>query len=258
MPQAPPLKITGLRTEIGGQIIHDQLDLALERGEILGLVGGSGAGKSVLLKAMLGLLAPVAGQVEVFGIDVYTATDVELVEISHRRGVLFQGNALFADLTVLENIAAPMREVAQLPPALCDDVAFIKMRMAGLPADAATKLPAQLSGGMQKRAGVARAIANDPELLLLDEPTSGLDPLMADQIDDLIKDLTERLHLSVLIITHDLDTLYGICDRVAVLVERRIAAVAPVRTLEQSDHPWIREYLLGPRSRAQSRRGAQS
>ena len=253
MPERPPLQVFGLRTEIGEQVIHDELDLTLEPGEILGLVGGSGAGKSVLLKCMLGLLPPAAGAVRVFGIDVYTADEAELVEISHRRGVLFQGNALFADLTVVENIAAPMREVAKLPPRLCDDVAFIKMRMAGLPEDAAIKLPAQLSGGMQKRAGVARAIANDPELLLLDEPTSGLDPLMADQIDVLIKSLAERLHLSVLIITHDLDTLYGICDRVAVLVDRRIAAIAPVRELEQSDHPWIREYLLGPRSRAPSR-----
>ena len=248
--EIPPLKISALRTEIGNQVIHDDLDLTLERGEILGLVGGSGAGKSVLLKAMLGLLQPAAGKVEVFGIDVYAADEAELVEISHRRGVLFQGNALFADLTVIENIAAPLREVAQLPPDLCDEIAFLKMRMSGLPEDAAAKRPAQLSGGMQKRAGVARAIASDPELLLLDEPTAGLDPLMADQIDALIKSLANRLHLSVLIITHDLDTLYGICDRVAVLVNRHIAAVARVRELERSDNPWIREYLLGPRSRA--------
>lgn len=246
----PPLKITGLRTEIGEQVIHDRLDLTLERGEILGLVGGSGAGKSVLLKTMLGLLRPAAGSVEVFGIDVYSAEESALVELSHRRGVLFQGNALFADLTVLENVAAPLREVAKLPEPLCRELSLLKMRMAGLPEDSARKMPAELSGGMQKRAGVARAIVHDPELLLMDEPTSGLDPPMADQIDALVKSLAGVLRLTVLIITHDLDTLYGICDRVAVLVDRRIAAIAPVRELERSDHPWIREYLLGPRSRA--------
>jgi phospholipid/cholesterol/gamma-HCH transport system ATP-binding protein len=249
----PPLKIIGLRTEIGGQVIHENLDLTLEKGEILGLVGGSGAGKSVLLKTMLGLLPPAAGTVEVFGTDVYSAGEARLVEISHRRGVLFQGNALFADLNVVENIAAPLREVARLPPRLCSEIAYLKMRMAGLPEDAALKLPAELSGGMQKRAGVARAIVHDPELLLLDEPTSGLDPIMADQIDALINSLAQLLHLTVLIITHDLDTLYGICDRVAVLVDRRIAAVAPVRELERSSHPWIRDYLLGPRTRGAGR-----
>ena len=252
----PPLEITDLETAIADQVIHKDLNLVVERGEIVGLVGASGSGKSVLLKTILGLLRPVAGSIKVFGQEVCGASEEEMMAIARRWGVLFQGNALFADLTVVENIAAPLREVAKLPPGLRDEIAFLKMRMSGLPEDAAVKLPAQLSGGMQKRAGVARAIANDPELLLLDEPTSGLDPLMADQIDELIKSLADRLSLSVVIITHDLDTLYGICDRVAVLVDRHIAALAPVRELERSDHLWIREYLLGPRSRARRPRPA--
>ena len=246
----PPLAISGLATSLGEQVIHKDLNLTLNTGEILGLVGGSGSGKSVLLKAILGLIQPAAGSIKVFGKEVCGATEEEMFAIARHWGVLFQGNALFSTLTTIENIAAPLREIALLPDSLYYEVARIKMLMAGLPPDAAIKMPSQLSGGMQKRAGLARAIVHDPDLLLLDEPTTGLDPVMADQIDELVASLAARFGLTVLIITHDLDTLYSICTRVAVLVDQKIAAVAPVAELERSEHPWIREYLLGPRSRA--------
>ena len=245
----PPLEITALETAIGDQVIHKDLNLVVQRGEIMGLVGASGSGTSVLLKTILGLLQPVAGSIRVFGQEVCGASEDDMMAIARRWGVLFQGNALFSTLTTIENIAAPLREIARLPAELCYDVARVKMLMSGLPPDAAIKMPGELSGGMQKRAGVARAIVHDPELLLMDEPTAGLDPVMADQIDQLVASLASRFGLTVLIITHDLDTLYSICARVAVLVDRKIAAVAPIRELERSPHPWIREYLNGPRRR---------
>jgi phospholipid/cholesterol/gamma-HCH transport system ATP-binding protein len=247
---APPLRLSGVRTEIGGQVIHDGVDLEMRPGEILGLVGASGAGKSVLLRSIIGLLPPVEGRIELFGHDLYAADEATLAEIKSRWGVLFQANALFSTLSVLENVAVPLREHTRLPEAMLLEIAALKARMSGLPADALHKLPSQLSGGLQKRVGVARAIALDPELILLDEPTAGLDPLMAEQIDALVASLARTLGLSVLVVTHDLDTLYTICDRVAVLAERRIIAVAPVRELERTDHPWLHEYLMGKRTRA--------
>ncbi|MFT3976597.1 MAG: ATP-binding cassette domain-containing protein [Sphingomonas bacterium] len=245
-----PLRIRGLKTVIGEQVIHENLDLTVERGEVLGLVGGSGAGKSVLLKSIIGLLPPAAGAIEVFGTDIYAADETAIAAVKRRWGVLFQANALFSTLTVRENIQVPLREYAALPPDMLDEIAALKARFAGLPSDAVDKYPNQLSGGLQKRAGVARAIAMDPELLLLDEPTSGLDPIMADQIDRLIRDLATSMGLTVVLVTHDIDTLYAICDRVAALVDRKIIAVAPIRELERFDHPWLRDYLLGKRSRA--------
>lgn len=249
-PEETPLSIEGVRTEIGGRVIHDGVDLAMRRGEVLGLVGASGAGKSVLLRSIIGLLPPISGMVRLFGRDLYAASDEELAAIKRRWGVLFQANALFSTLSVLENIAVPLREHTHLADTLLLDIAALKAAMAGLPPDAIHKLPAELSGGLQKRAGVARAIALDPELILLDEPTAGLDPLMAQQIDALIASLAGTMGLSVLVVTHDLDTLYTICDRVAALADSRIIAVAPVRELEGTDHPWLREYLMGKRSRA--------
>ncbi|MDF0490519.1 ATP-binding cassette domain-containing protein [Sphingomonas sp. H39-1-10] len=234
---------------IGDQLIHDQLDLTVNRGEILGLVGGSGSGKSVLLKSIIGLLRPAAGTIHVFGTDIYSDDETAVANVKRRWGVLFQANALFSTLTVCENVQVPLRENARLPQELLDQIAALKVRQAGLPDDALFKYPSELSGGMQKRAGVARAIAIDPELLLLDEPTSGLDPIMAGQIDRLIHDLAHGLGLTVVLVTHDIDTLYAICDRVAALADKHIVAVAPVRELEHCQHPWVQEYLLGKRSR---------
>lgn len=240
---APPISISELQIRIGGQLIHDGLDLTVERGEILGVVGGSGSGKSVLLRSIIGLVPPARGSVQVFGCDIYSAGEAAFNAVKHRWGVLFQANALFSNLTVLENIEVPLREIAGLKGGLLTEIAQLKAFMSGLPKEDFGKLPNQLSGGEQKRAGIARAIALDPELLLLDEATSGLDPIMADRIDVLIRSLASTLGLTVLLVTHDIDTLYTICDRVAVLVERKFAAVAPIRELERSSHTWIRHYL---------------
>jgi phospholipid/cholesterol/gamma-HCH transport system ATP-binding protein len=211
-------------------------------------VGGSGSGKSVLLNTILGLKHPDGGSVELFGRDIrdpQAQTDVE-----RRIGVMFQQGALFSFLSVQENVEAPLLEHTKLAPDYVRDLARLKVKLAGLPEDASDLRPAELSGGMRKRAGVARAIALDPEILFLDEPTSGLDPLAAGEFDELVKTLRDALGLTVFMITHDLDTLYAICDRVAVVADKKIAAVAPLQELERSDHPWIKSYLLGPRGRA--------
>lgn len=245
-----PVYLDHVTTRIGEQEIHRDLTLEVARGEILGLVGGSGSGKSVLLRSMIGLLRPEAGSVRVFGTDIYEAAAAEVEAVKRRWGVLFQNNALFSTLTVAENIAVPLREHGRLPEYLVKEIVGVKAMMSGLPLDALEKYPSELSGGLQKRAGVARAIALDPELLLLDEPTSGLDPVMASQIDRLIRDLAQSLGITVVLVTHDIDTLYAICDRVAALAEKHIVAIGPVTELENIEHPWLREYLLGKRSRA--------
>jgi phospholipid/cholesterol/gamma-HCH transport system ATP-binding protein len=214
------------------------------------VVGGSGAGKSVLLNTIIGLKQPEAGSVRIFGVDLEHATRRRWDEINRRWGVLFQQGALFSNLTVRENVAAPMFEHSQLSKNQIYELAELKIGLVGLPAQAVELKPAELSGGMRKRAGLARAMALDPELLFLDEPTAGLDPIGAAAFDTLIKDLSDSLNLTVFMITHDVDTLYEITDRVAVLADRKVVAVAPVRELETSDHPWIREYFLGPRGRA--------
>lgn len=258
--RAPPgpeaevvVDVQGLVNRFGGHTVHDGLDLQVRRGEVLGLVGGSGAGKSVLLNTMLGLRRPQAGEVRVLGLDVLKSSQTEQIEIQRRTGVLFQTGALFSALTVRENVGAPLIEHSRLPRGEIDAVADIKIALTGLPAKAGDLRPAELSGGMKKRAGLARAIALDPEVLFLDEPTAGLDPISAEQFDRLIRDLSDALGLTVFMITHDLDTLYAICDRVAVIADRKVVAVDTVAGLEQSDHPWIREYFLGPRGRAAAR-----
>jgi phospholipid/cholesterol/gamma-HCH transport system ATP-binding protein len=245
---APPIRVAGLRTAFGDEVIHDGLDLEVKRGEILGVVGGSGTGKSVLLNTILGLKAPDGGTVEILGRHI--REEEARIGLSQRIGVMFQQGALFSFLTVQENVEAPMLEHGNLSPGFLDELARLKIRLAGLPEHAGDLRPAELSGGMRKRAGVARAIALDPEILFLDEPTAGLDPIGAAEFDALIRNLRDALGLTVFIITHDLDTLYAICDRVAVLADRKIVAVAPVAELERSDHPWIRSYFLGPRGRA--------
>ena len=245
------IRVSGLKNAFGDQVIHENLDLEVRRGEILGVVGGSGTGKSVLMRSIVGLQTPEAGEIEVFGEPTIGRDETEAVEIRKRWGVLFQGGALFSTLTVAENVQVPLREFyPALDLALLDEIASYKVVMTGLPADAGPKYPAELSGGMKKRAGLARALALDPELLFLDEPTAGLDPIGAAAFDDLTKALQKTLGLTVFLITHDLDTLYAICDRVAVLADKKVIAVGTIDELLALDHPWIQEYFNGPRGRA--------
>jgi len=251
--ETPAIAVRGLVNAFGTQVVHSGLDLDVRRGEVLGVVGGSGSGKSVLMRSILGLRRPQAGSVRVFGVDALSRQEADRRAIERRTGVLFQGGALFSSLSVLENIAVPMHEQLDLDPDLLHALCWMKMRLAGLPADAGHKLPAQLSGGMRKRAGLARALALDPPLLLLDEPTAGLDPVGAAAFDDLLRSLKQALGLTVFLITHDLDTLYAVCDRVAVLGEGRVLACAPLAEVERIEHPWVRQYFHGPRGRAARR-----
>ena len=243
------IRVRNLRNSFGEQVVHEHLNLEVRRGEIIGVVGGSGTGKSVLMRSIIGLKQPDEGEVEVFGTQM-AGDDEENVDVRKRWGVLFQGGALFSTLTVAENVQVPLKEFyPQLDQKLLDEVASYKVVMTGLPPDAGPKFPAELSGGMKKRAGLARALALDPELLFLDEPTAGLDPIGAARFDELTKSLRDTLGLTVFLITHDLDTLYAICDRVAVLADRQVIAVGTIDELLALDHPWIQEYFNGPRGR---------
>ena len=245
------IEVRNLVNRFGTQTVHDGLDLDVRRGEILGVVGGSGTGKSVLMRSLIGLRTPDAGEIEVLGVDPRSPDPADLLHIERNTGVLFQDGALFSSLTVGENVQVPLTEHhPKLPESLLYELALLKVKLAGLPPDALDKLPSQLSGGMRKRAGLARALALDPPLLFLDEPTAGLDPISAAAFDTLIRTLQEALGLTVFLITHDLDTLYAITDRVAVLADRKIVAVASVKELETFDHPWVQEYFNGPRGRA--------
>jgi phospholipid/cholesterol/gamma-HCH transport system ATP-binding protein len=251
------IEVRRLRSVFGSQVVHDDLDLDVYRGEVLGVIGGSGAGKSVLLRSIVGLKDPEGGQIRFFGQDTTHLRADERQSIERRFGLMFQDGALFSSLTVLENVKVPLIEYYQLPGDLVDELALLKIRLTGLPADAAGKYPGQLSGGMRKRAGLARALALDPEILFLDEPTSGLDPVGAAAFDELIATLKNALNLTVFLVTHDLDSLYAICDRVAVISNHRVVAEGPVGVVERDNDPWIRECFQGPRARsAQTRRPA--
>ena len=246
----PPIEVRGVFNGFDGRMIHENLDLTVERGKVLGVVGGSGTGKSVLLNSIIGLRSPDAGSIKLFGRDTNDMNEDQRAEVERRWGVLFQQGALFSSLTVRQNVASPLIEHTRIPPDMADRIADLKIALVGLPNVAGDLKPAELSGGMRKRVGLARALALDPDLLFLDEPTAGLDPIGAAAFDDLIRSLADNLGLTVFMITHDLDSLYAICDEVAVLADKRVVAKAPLSELEKSDHPWIKEYFLGPRGRA--------
>ncbi|MBK0398274.1 ABC transporter ATP-binding protein [Limibaculum sp. M0105] len=246
----PVIEVRGLVNQFGSQVVHDGLDLDVYRGEVLGVVGGSGTGKSVLLRTIVGLIRPKAGSIRVFGRDVLKASDAERREIEKRWGVLFQDGALFSSLTVLQNVEAPMREQLSLPHSMMKALGELKISMVGLPPLACGKFPSELSGGMRKRAGLARALALDPEIVFLDEPTAGLDPIGAAAFDELIGQLQKSLGLTVFMVTHDLDSLQAICDRVAVLAEKRVLVTGTMDEMLKVDHPWVHEYFHGPRARA--------
>ncbi|HEY9537218.1 MAG TPA: ATP-binding cassette domain-containing protein [Kiloniellaceae bacterium] len=243
------LSVTGLRTQFGPAVIHNDLDFSVRAGEVMGVVGGSGTGKSVLVRTIVGLNKPRAGRIVVFGQDVAALAPAQRRALQSRWGVLFQDGALFSSLTVAQNIEVPMKEHSDLPPALRKELVEVKIAMVGLPPDAAHKFPAELSGGMRKRAGLARALALDADILFLDEPTAGLDPIGAANFDNLIGDLQRALGLTVVMVTHDLDSLYAICDRVSVLVDKRVK-VGTIEQLMREPDPWIQEYFGGPRGRA--------
>ncbi|MBU1253525.1 MAG: ATP-binding cassette domain-containing protein [Alphaproteobacteria bacterium] len=243
--------VKGLANRFGDHVVHEDLDLEVRRGEILGVVGGSGSGKSVLMRSIIGLQPPSDGEVEVFGRSLTDAAPDEVLGVRDRWGVLFQGGALFSTLTVGENVEVPLKQFyPEISDKLRKQIARYKVLLSGLPEEAANQFPSELSGGMRKRAGLARALALDPELLFLDEPTAGLDPIGAAAFDRLTLELKETLGLTVFLITHDLDTLHAICDRVAVLADKRVIAVDTVPNLMALDHEWIQEYFNGPRGRA--------
>jgi len=242
--------IRNLNTRFGAAVVHEDVSLSVRPGEIFALVGASGCGKSTLLRETIALQQPVSGSIRVFGQEVIGMNDEEALPLRRRWGVMFERGALFSSLTVAENVALVLREHARLSERLMKEIAAIKIALTGLPADAGPKYPSELSGGMRKRAALARALALDPELLFLDEPTAGLDPLSASGIDELVRHLREALGLTIMIVTHDLDLLWRTADRVAVLGEGRVVGTGTMTELARSDYPLIREYFYGPRGRA--------
>lgn len=246
----PIIHISGLRTRLGGHLIHDNLELDVYRGEVIGVVGGSGTGKSVLMRTIIGLTKPEAGLIEVFGADLLDVSAAEHRRYEEHWGVMFQDGALFTSLTVAENVMVPLREHLELSDTLMREIAALKIAMVGLPPESGSRYPAELSGGMRKRAALARALAMDPEIVFLDEPTAGLDPISAAAYDELIGQLQGTLGLTVFMVTHDLDSLHTICDRIAVLADHRVVAVGSLAQMSQHEHPWIRAYFNGPRGRA--------
>lgn len=248
---APPIvQVRGLVNRFGSHVVHDNLDLDIRKGEILGVVGGSGTGKSVLLRSIVGLQPPAAGSIHMFGQDLLAMPSQSRSHVERRFGVMFQSGALFSSLTVIENVALPLMEQAGLSRPQAEALAHSKIGLAGLPDAAGSQYPSSLSGGMVKRAALARALALDPDILFLDEPTAGLDPIGAGAFDDLIKTLRDALGLTVFLVTHDLDTLYATCDRVAVLSRKKVLAADTLDRVAALDDPWIQEYFHGPRGRA--------
>jgi len=246
----PIIRVRGLKNQFDSQVVHDNLNLDVYRGEVLGIVGGSGTGKSVLLRSIVGLQRPTAGTISVLGQTISEMDEDERRLLEQKWGILFQDGALFSALTVAENIQVPYREHLQLSETLMDELAALKIAMTGLPLEAGTKYPSELSGGMRKRAGLARALALDPDILFLDEPTSGLDPIGAAAFDTLIRDLQRTLGLTVFLVTHDLDTLHATCDRIAVLADKHVTVQGTMSDMLKCDHPWVKEYFTGPRARA--------
>ncbi len=246
----PIIRVRGLKNQFGSQVVHDNLNLDVYRGEVLGIVGGSGTGKSVLLRSIVGLQRPSSGTISVLGQTISEMDEAERRLLEQKWGILFQDGALFSALTVAENIQVPYREHLQLSETLMDELAALKIMMTGLPLEAGTKYPSELSGGMRKRAGLARALALDPDILFLDEPTSGLDPIGAAAFDTLIRDLQRTLGLTVFLVTHDLDTLHATCDRIAVLADKHVTVEGTMSDMLKCDHPWVKEYFTGPRARA--------
>ena len=247
MPQEIAIEVRDLVVGFGDQIVLDHLSLDVRAGEILGVVGASGSGKSVLLRTIIGLLPKRSGWIEVLGIDLEKADETERRLLERRWGVLFQQGALFSSLTVRENVQFPMRENLELSPRLMDEMALAKLEMVGLSRDDANKFPAELSGGMTKRVALARALALDPEIVFLDEPTSGLDPISAGDFDELIRTLQRTLGLTVFMVTHDLESLYTACDRVAALADGKVVAEGTLDVMLECEHPWVRTYFQGKR-----------
>ncbi|WP_366655981.1 ATP-binding cassette domain-containing protein [Fodinicurvata sp. EGI_FJ10296] len=248
-PAQPVIRVRGLRTQFGSTVIHDGLDMDVRRGEVLGVVGGSGTGKSVLMREIIGLQSYAKGTIEVYGHDISTMSEVEIHRLQGQWGVLFQDGALFSSMTVEENIMVPLAEHTGMKRDLMREIAQLKVAMVGLPPDAGTKVPSELSGGMRKRAGLARALALDPGILFLDEPTAGLDPIGAAAFDDLIGTLSRNLELTVVMVTHDMDSLLTICDRIAALIEKKVV-VDTWEGHKSSQHPWLQAYFNGVRARS--------
>jgi phospholipid/cholesterol/gamma-HCH transport system ATP-binding protein len=243
------LSVRDVSVAFGEQVVLDKLSLDVYRGEILGFVGASGAGKSVLLRTVLGLNRKQGGTIRLFGIDTDKVTDAQRIDIDMRLGMLFQHGALFSGLSVLENVQVPMREYLDLPRKLMDELARLKIELVGLPANAANKFPSQLSGGMIKRAALARALALDPAIVFLDEPTSGLDPIGAAEFDELVAKLRDTMGLTVYMVTHDLDSLFSVCDRVAVLGQKKVLVEGSISYMLTVEEPWVKSYFRGKRAR---------